>query len=271
MRLATIELNNRQLPVVLEEGRVLPVRAPSLLDALRAEPEPRSWPLEDALQIDGPPVLRTPLRPGKIVAIGLNYRDHIRETGMDAPAAPLIFAKFPSCVVGPEDAVVLPAMAPEKVDWEVELAVVVGRRMQDVSTERALDFVLGYTVANDVSARDVQFADGQWVRGKSFDTFCPLGPVLVSREELTDPQALKLSTRVNGEVLQDSSTAEMVFSAAEILSYCSSCFPLDPGDIVLTGTPWGCGGFMDPPRFLHPHGVPVSTMSPGSRGKQEEQ
>jgi 2-keto-4-pentenoate hydratase/2-oxohepta-3-ene-1,7-dioic acid hydratase in catechol pathway len=252
MRLATIELDDREQPVVLEDERVLPVRAASLLDALRAEPEPRSWRLEDELRIDGPPVLRAPLRPGKIVAIGLNYRDHIRETGMDAPAAPLIFAKFPSCVAGPEDAVLLPAMAPEKVDWEVELAVVVGRRMHHVPPERALDFVFGYTVANDVSARDVQFTDGQWVRAKSFDTFCPLGPVLVSREELTDPQALKLSTRVNGEVLQDSSTSEMVFSAAEILSYCSSCFPLDPGDVVLTGTPWGCGGFMDPPRFLHP-------------------
>jgi 2-keto-4-pentenoate hydratase/2-oxohepta-3-ene-1,7-dioic acid hydratase in catechol pathway len=251
MRLATIQLEDQELPVVLDEDRVLPLHAPSMLAALQADPRVDSWELGEPLKLDGEPILQAPLRPGKIVAIGLNYHDHIRETGLDAPSAPLIFAKFTSCVAGPQESIVLPAIAPEHVDWEVELAVVIGRRMRHVPLERALDFVFGYTVANDVSARDVQFADGQWIRGKSFDTFCPLGPALVTSDELPDPQALKLSTRVNGELVQDSSTSEMIFSTAEILSYCSSCFTLDPGDIVLTGTPWGCGGFMEPPRALH--------------------
>jgi 2-keto-4-pentenoate hydratase/2-oxohepta-3-ene-1,7-dioic acid hydratase in catechol pathway len=250
MRLATIQLDDRELPVALEDNQARPVQAPSLLAALRADPEPRSWEVGEPLVLDGALRLRAPLRPGKIVAIGLNYRDHIRETGLAAPAAPLIFTKFTSCVVGPEEPIVLPAMAPEHVDWEVELAVVVGREMRHVAEEHAHEFVFGYTVASDITARDVQFADGQWVRGKSFDTFCPLGPMLVTGEELHEPQGLRLSTRVNGEILQDSSTAEMIFSIATILSYCSACFTLDPGDVVLTGTPWGCGGFTEPARAL---------------------
>jgi 2-keto-4-pentenoate hydratase/2-oxohepta-3-ene-1,7-dioic acid hydratase in catechol pathway len=193
-----------------------------------------------------------PLRPGKIVAIGLNYQDHIRETGMDAPAAPLVFAKFPSSIIGPNDPIVVDSSLAARVDWEVELGVVVGRRMRHVPVPETLDYVFGYTVANDVSARDVQFADGQWVRGKSFDTFCPMGPCIVTADEVPDPQALRLTTKVNGELVQDSSTSEMIFGVAEILSYVSRSFTLDPGDLVLTGTPWGCGEFMDPVRSLAP-------------------
>ena len=129
--------------------------------------------------------------------------------------------------------------------------MVVGRVMRDVSAGDALDHVFGYTVANDVSARDVQFGDGQWVRGKSFDTFCPIGPAVVTRDEIADPQRLRLTTTVNGERVQDSSTSEMVFGVAELLAFCSRSFTLEPGDLVLTGTPWGCGEFMDPPRSLH--------------------
>ena len=128
--------------------------------------------------------------------------------------------------------------------------MVIGRSMRHVSESGALDLVFGYTVGNDVSARDVQFSESQWVRGKSFDTFCPLGPVVVTADEIPDPQALALRTRVNGEVMQESSTAEMVFGVAELLAFCSRSFTLDPGDVVLTGTPWGCGEFMDPPRSL---------------------
>lgn len=191
-----------------------------------------------------------PLRPGKVVAIGLNYMDHIREAGMQPPERPLVFAKFPSSVVGPEDDVVIDAALTERVDWEVELAAVIGRTMRDVPAADALDHVFGYTVANDVSARDVQFADGQWVRAKSFDTFCPIGPEVVTPDELGDPQALRLTTKVNGELVQDSTTAEMVFGVAELLAFCSRSFTLEPGDLVLTGTPWGCGEFMDPKRSL---------------------
>jgi 2-keto-4-pentenoate hydratase/2-oxohepta-3-ene-1,7-dioic acid hydratase in catechol pathway len=196
--------------------------------------------------------LLCPLQPGKIVAIGLNYGDHVRETGIEAPSSPLVFAKFPSSVIGTEQAIVVDAELTTRVDWEVELAVVIGRRMRHVKPAEALDHVFGYTVANDISARDVQFADGQWVRGKSFDTFCPLGPVVVTSEEIGDPQALALSTRVNGEVVQSSSTAEMIFSVAELLAFCSRSMTLEPGDVLLTGTPWGCGEFMNPRRSLQP-------------------
>jgi 2-keto-4-pentenoate hydratase/2-oxohepta-3-ene-1,7-dioic acid hydratase in catechol pathway len=189
------------------------------------------------------------------VAIGLNYLDHVREAGMEAPSRPLVFAKWPSSVIGPDEPIVIDATLAERVDWEVELAAVIGTTARDVEASAALDHILGYTVANDVSARDVQFADGQWVRGKSFDTFCPLGPTLVTADEVPDPQALKLGTRVNGEVVQDSSTSEMVFGVRELIAFCSRSFTLEPGDVVLTGTPWGCGEFMDPRRSLAPGDV----------------
>jgi 5-carboxymethyl-2-hydroxymuconate isomerase len=196
-----------------------------------------------------------PVTPRKVVAIGLNYLDHIRESGAEAPAQPLVFAKFPSSIVGPDAPIRLPRELTRRVDWEVELAVVVGRRARDVAPEDALDHVFGYTVANDVSARDLQFGDGQWVRGKSLDTFCPLGPVVVTADEIPDPQALRLTTRVNGELVQDATTDLMVFGVAELIAFCSHSFTLEPGDVLLTGTPWGCGEFMEPKRALAPGDV----------------
>ncbi len=191
-----------------------------------------------------------PLRPGKIVAVGLNYLDHVEEAGTEAPARPLLFAKFPSSVIGPDAEIVVDRRVTERVDWEVELGVVIGRTLRDVPAGDALGHVFGYTAGNDVSARDVQFGDGQWVRGKSLDTFCPLGPRIVTADAIPDPQRLRLTTKVNGEVVQDSSTAKMIFDVAEILAFCSRSFTLEPGDLVLTGTPWGCGEFMDPKRSL---------------------
>lgn len=250
MRLATIRQGSDEIPVRLTADGATRLDAPSLLEAIRAGAPPDSWPGQP-LEVPGVEQrLCAPLRPGKIVAIGLNYLDHVRETGMALPKQPLIFAKFPSCVIGTGEAIVLPSLAPSCVDWEVELGVVIGRRMRDVNARDALAHVFGYTVANDVSARDLQQADGQWVRAKSFDTFCPLGPAIVTGEEIGDPQDVALETLVNGEPVQRSNTREMIFSVAEILAHCSACFPLDPGDLVLTGTPWGCGGFMDPPRAL---------------------
>jgi 5-carboxymethyl-2-hydroxymuconate isomerase len=195
-------------------------------------------------------VLAPPLRPGKIVAIGLNYLDHVRESQVDPPERPLVFSKFPSSMVGHGEPIVLNPAVAERVDWEVELAVVIGAQLRNVEADAALAGVFGYTVANDVSARDVQFGDGQWTRGKSLDTFCPVGPVIVTADEISDPQRLRLTTAVNGELVQDSTTAEMIFDVAEILSFCSRSFTLDPGDLVLTGTPWGCGEFMTPQRSL---------------------
>jgi len=186
-------------------------------------------------------------RPGKIVAIGLNYMDHVRESGAEPPKRPLVFAKFPTAIIGPNEPIRIPRSLTQRVDWEVELAVVIGERASRVSEDEAFKYVRGYTIGNDVSARDLQFADGQWVRAKSLDTFCPLGPKVV---ELDDPQNLKLQTRVNGEVMQDSNTNEMIFGVAELISFCSHSFALEPGDVVLTGTPWGCGEFMDPKRSL---------------------
>lgn len=199
--------------------------------------------------------LRAPLRPGKIIAIGLNYRDHVAESGVEVPGWPLVFAKFPSVVIGPEAEIEIDPELSSRVDWEVELAAVIGRRMRNVAEADALDHVFGYTVANDVSARDVQFDDVQWIRGKNFDTFCPLGPTVVTADELPDPQAIRLRTRVNGETVQDSSTAEMIFGVAELLAFCSRSFTLEPGDLLLTGTPWGCGDFMTPRRSLAPGDV----------------
>lgn len=201
---------------------------------------------EDAFHSGG----ARPARPGKVVAIGLNYMDHVREAGMETPDRPLVFTKFPTSIIGDGETIVIDRAVTRRVDWEVELAAVVGRSMTRVPIDDALDYLRGYTVANDVSARDVQFADGQWVRGKSLDTFCPLGPRLVAATEVSDPQSLGLRTRVNGETVQDSTTAEMVFGVAELLSFCSYSFTLEPGDILLTGTPWGCGEFMDPVRSL---------------------
>jgi 2-keto-4-pentenoate hydratase/2-oxohepta-3-ene-1,7-dioic acid hydratase in catechol pathway len=186
-------------------------------------------------------------RPGKIVAIGLNYMDHVRESGAEPPKTPLVFAKFTTAVIDHEQEIRIPRALTERVDWEVELAAVIGERASRVSEDEALKYVRGYTIGNDVSARDLQFADGQWVRAKSLDTFCPLGPRVV---EIDDPQNLKLLTRVNGETVQDSSTSEMIFSVAQLVSFCSHSFTLDPGDVIVTGTPWGCGEFMEPKRSL---------------------
>jgi 2-keto-4-pentenoate hydratase/2-oxohepta-3-ene-1,7-dioic acid hydratase in catechol pathway len=198
----------------------------------------------------GPPRLLAPVQPGKIVAIGRNYREHAAEEGVDPPAAPLIFAKLPSSVVGPGDEIRWDPGLTAQVDYEAELGVVIGRRARRVALEAALDHVFGYTCLNDVSARDLQFGDGQWIRGKSLDTFCPIGPVIVTADEIPDPQALAIRATVNGEVLQDASTAQMYFGVAELISYCSLAFTLEPGDVIATGTPSGVGVFRKPPRFL---------------------
>lgn len=189
-------------------------------------------------------------RPGKVVAIGRNYADHAAEEGVVAPAAPLIFAKWPSSVIGPGAEIRWDPALTSQVDFEAELGVVIGRRARRVSASDALGHVLGYTCINDVSARDLQFGDGQWVRGKSLDTFCPMGPVLVTADEIADPGRLAISCHVNGVELQSASTAQMFFGVAQIISYCSRAFTLEPGDVIATGTPSGVGAFRHPPMYL---------------------
>ncbi len=180
-------------------------------------------------------------RPGKIVAIGLNYMDHIRETNSTPPPRPLIFTKFTSSVINPGDEIVWSPELTKEVDYEAELAVVIGTAARRVSKADALNYVAGYTCANDVSAREIQMGDGQWIRGKSLDTFCPIGPGFVTADEIGDPQTLDIRCILNGQVVQESNTSQMVFGVAELISYCSQAFTLEPGDVILTGTPHGVG------------------------------
>jgi 2,4-didehydro-3-deoxy-L-rhamnonate hydrolase len=189
-------------------------------------------------------------RPGKVVAIGRNYRDHAAESGSEPPPAPLIFAKFQTSVVGPRADIRWDTELTTQVDYEAELGVVISARARGVSREDALSFVLGYTCLDDVSARDLQFGDGQWTRGKSLDTFCPIGPVIVSGDEIGDASNLAIRCLVNGEERQAARTSDLYFGIAEIVSHCSQAFTLEPGDIIATGTPAGVGAFRKPPVWL---------------------
>lgn len=193
-----------------------------------------------------------PFRPGAIFGIGLNYHDTVAEMDWKTPDVPYLFPKLSSSVIGDGDAVIVDTALSTRVDWETELAVIIGRTARNVPVEAALDVVFGYTVANDISARDLQAADGQWVRGKGLDTFCPLGPVIVTADEIPDPHSLGVRTWVNGEQAQDGSTSDMIFDVPTLIAYLSKHFTLEPGDVVLTGTPAGCGDFRTPPRALRP-------------------
>ncbi|MEO0561132.1 MAG: fumarylacetoacetate hydrolase family protein [Chloroflexota bacterium] len=195
--------------------------------------------------------MRSPLHPGQIIAIGKNYADHASEMDSEVPDHPLIFAKLPSAVISTGEEIVWRKSITQEVDWEGELGVVIGSFAKDVSEEDALDYVFGYTIANDVSARDLQKRiDKQWTRGKSLDTFCQLGPVIVNRYDIPDPQNLSVVTRVNDEIMQYGNTSDMIFSVRYLVSYCSRMFTLSPGDLILTGTPAGVGGGRKPPIFL---------------------
>ena len=190
-------------------------------------------------------------RPGKLICIGLNYRDHAKESGMPIPEKPIIFSKFSSAVIAPGEPVVLPAGS-QKVDYEAELAVVIGRRAKNVKADSAYDHVLGYTAFNDVSARDFQFADGQWQRGKSCDTFAPMGQSIVTTDTITDPHKLAIKLILNGEIMQDSNTDQLIFGVPQLIEFISETITLEPGDVIATGTPAGVGFARNPPMFLKP-------------------
>jgi 2-keto-4-pentenoate hydratase/2-oxohepta-3-ene-1,7-dioic acid hydratase in catechol pathway len=232
----------------VEDGTVVPM-GPSLADWLAfgtqsvATGAPR--PLAELRLLAPVP------RPGKIVCVGLNYRDHANETGQPIPSEPVLFSKYANSVVGPGAEVVVPPDA-EKIDYEAELAVVIGRRASAVPTGEALDHVAGYTCANDVSSRSLQFRSSQWLLGKAIDTFLPLGPYLVTADEVPDPQALGIRCLVNDELRQSSDTGQMIFGVAELVSYISRTIALEPGDVLVTGTPAGVGMAADPPRYLRP-------------------
>ncbi len=188
--------------------------------------------------------------PSKVIAIGLNYRDHAREQKEEIPDRPIIFAKFSTAVIGPGAAITWDPALTQKVDYEAELAFIVGRTARNVRPEDAYGYIAGYTCLNDVSARDLQFGDKQWVRGKSLDTFCPMGPALVTVDEVPNPHRLGIRAVLNGKVMQDSNTRKLIFGVPELLSFISRAFTLLPGDVVATGTPRGVGVFRKPPVFL---------------------
>ncbi len=188
--------------------------------------------------------------PGKIIGIGLNYEDHAAETGADIPEKPIVFAKYPNTITGPGNPIRIPKIT-KQADYEAELAVVIGQSARNVEAADALDYVSGYMNANDVSSRDLQFSEGgQWTRSKSIDTFAPVGPYLVTKDEIGDPQNLSVKCTLNGEVMQEGTTEKMIFSVAEIVAFLSTGMTLEPGDIILTGTPPGVGVARDPQVFL---------------------
>jgi len=233
----------------VEGGRLFPCEFDGdMIDFIQ-----RSSSLETAgtpVALDRVPFAPAVSRPSKIIAIGLNYMDHVRESKGTVPDSPLVFAKFPNSLAAHGEPVSWDPDVTRKVDFEAELAVIIGRKATRVSESEALGTVFGYTCGNDVSARDLQFGDGQWVRGKSLDTFCPLGPWIVTADEIPDPHDLAVSCRVNGRLMQESRTDQMIFRLPQLLSYLSRHFTLVPGDVILTGTPHGVGAFRDPPVYL---------------------
>ena len=188
-------------------------------------------------------------RPSKIICLGLNFLEHKEESGFEKPEKPLLFCKTQNTLAGPFDPIILPQSC-SQIDWEVELAVVIGRQGKRIAPEDAMNYVAGFSVMNDVSGREAQFADSQWFRGKSFDTFAPLGPALVTVDEVEDFQNLKLTASVNGQIMQNGNTADMIFDIPAIISFISEDITLVPGDIISTGTPSGVGIFRDPPVLL---------------------
>ncbi|MEO8607101.1 MAG: fumarylacetoacetate hydrolase family protein [Chloroflexota bacterium] len=249
MKFATYTHQNRTRTGVIVDDRIYSTSSPDSMNYMirRGITPSRTYeylPLADVK-------LEAPIRPSKLICIGRNYAEHAKETGSAVPTAPIIFAKFPSSIIGNGETITWNESITKEVDWEGELAVVIGKKARHVKEEDALNYVFGYTIANDVSARDLQLReDSQWTRGKSLDTFCPLGPWVVSRDEIADPHNLSVKTTVSGEVRQDGNTKDFIFNIPVLISYCSRMFTLEPGDLILTGTPPGVGEGMKPPTYL---------------------
>jgi len=218
------------------------------LDALRTRPASETEIFKRALvdvQLE-PPVSH----PSNIIGIGLNYRDHCREQRVEPPKHPILFSKFSNSIIGPDGIIRWNRRLTESVDFEAELAVIIGRRAQAVPVDEAMEYIAGYTVLNDLSARDLQFGDKQWVRGKSLDTFCPMGPFLATRDEIGEADRLAIRGSVNGVIFQDSNTSEMIFTVPQLVAFITQGITLEPGDVIATGTPAGVGVFRKPPVFL---------------------
>jgi 2-keto-4-pentenoate hydratase/2-oxohepta-3-ene-1,7-dioic acid hydratase in catechol pathway len=262
MRFATIEHQSHDEPAVMVDGHLQGISGagfPDLLSVIAggdsAKSRIREW-LNAAPAAAGHDPervkLRAPLpRPPKIICIGLNYRDHAAETKLAIPEVPTVFSKYGTSVTGHRTPIVLPKNS-AKPDYEAEFAVVIGKGGRHIPEDAWRDHVFGYTIVNDVSARDFQMATTQWMMGKTFDTFAPMGPVIVTADEIPDPHNLRISLRLNGEVLQDSNTSNLIFGIGKLIAFLSSVFTLEPGDVISTGTPAGVGFARKPPKWLQP-------------------
>ena len=255
MRLIRFGAVGREKPGLWQDGKIVDLRAifPEIPD-IGERFFKDGW-LQRIEEVEDPGKkmdvrLGCPLcRPSKIICLGLNYLDHKEESGFEKPQKPLLFCKTPNALAGPFDPILLPRSC-DQIDWEVELAVVIGQVGKRIPARDALNYVAGFSVLNDVSGRQVQFSDSQWFRGKSFDTFAPMGPALVTVDEIENFQNLKLTTRVNGKLMQNGNSADMIFDIPTIIAFISQDITLWPGDIISTGTPSGVGIFRDPPVLL---------------------
>jgi 2-keto-4-pentenoate hydratase/2-oxohepta-3-ene-1,7-dioic acid hydratase in catechol pathway len=259
MKLAMLETPDGPMPAVSTASGFVSVaeiigEAPTSLEALILEQDRWLPALRDAADTTAAATasagLAAPMTERSVIAIGLNYHDHCREFGTPPPEAPIVFAKLPSSIIGPQDDITWDPEVTAEVDWEAELGVVIGRPARNVSTDDADDVIFGYTAVNDVTARDIQRREAQWVRAKSLETFCPLGPVVVTRDELSVRDGIAIRSWVNGTQMQDSSTSELIFGVDELVAYLSRSFTLQPGAVIATGTPLGVGAFRTPPVFL---------------------
>ncbi len=262
MKLVTFEHNGLTEPGVLLDDKVVGLKAAgftTLLQLVQGGSEAlqrvKKW-LESPSAEATVPLARVRLlaplpNPPKIICVGLNYRDHALECNAKIPTVPTIFSKYTTAIIGPGDAIVLPKHSTQP-DYEAEFAVVIGKKGRYISKDRWREYVFGYTNLNDVSARDFQEATSQWMIGKTFDTFAPMGPAVVTADEISDPHTLDIQMIINGEVLQSSNTSQMVFRIADLIEHLSSVFTLEPGDIISTGTPGGVGEARKPPRWLRP-------------------
>lgn len=250
MKIAQFYENNRIRLGLVRSGGIIPLDFDGdmvvFIDSARiCNPQSSGTLAVDQVKL-APPVTR----PAKIIGIGLNYKDHAAEQNTPMPDEPRIFAKFPNTLIGPNDPITWDTAVTNQVDYEAELAVIIGKTIKNCPESEALGAVFGYTCANDVSARDIQFSNAQLVRGKSLDTFCPLGPWIVTGDEIPDPDALKIRCWLNGNLMQDGHTSQLIFSVPRLISFLSRSFTLAPGDVILTGTPKGVGAFRNPPVYL---------------------
>ena len=262
MQFVTLQRHASLEPAVVVEGVAVSLREAGFADLISvvaggsdANDRVMRWieshPGGEELAMENARLAAPLLRPPKIICIGLNYRDHAAESGLAIPEVPTVFAKFPTAVIGPHQPIVLPKNS-TKPDYEAELAVVIGKGGRHIPAERWQEHVFGYTIFNDVSARDFQLATSQWMIGKTFDTFAPMGPAIVTADEIADPHNLRISLTLNGAVLQDSNTCNLIFRIPQLIEHLSSVFTLEPGDVIATGTPPGVGFVRKPPIYLKP-------------------